>query len=172
VQVSYNRPDDIDVGGRTCPTSLQKEARMALFSKGQAQRDAQLREYVQPMLLPGEEVAGIVMATQSSAFKNETFVVCVTNQRLIMIPAKANLTPKGDPTFITPEEILSTSIAGHNETFMDFVKLDDSNIRFETASRKYKLDVYSSGGLDRMFAGKEQAAGSQAFYEFLVALGR
>jgi hypothetical protein len=145
---------------------------VALFSKGQAQRDAQWRAHVQPMLQHGEEVAGIVMATQSSAFTNKTFVVCVTNQRLIVVPAKANMTPKGDPTFITPEEILSTSIAGHNESFMDFVKLDDSNIRFQTATQKYKLDVYSSGGLDRMFAGEEQRAGSQALYDFLVALGR
>lgn len=144
-----------------------------MFGKGQADLDARFREFLAPQLLSGEEILGIVAANQSSAFKQKMWMIATTNQRLIMIPVSMKWEPKGDPVSYRPEDITKTQIPGTSESWGQMLKkMGDDNVRFEAGGTTYKLNVMSSGGLDRLFTGEHQAAGSQALYEFLAALGR
>ena len=139
------------------------------WSEKFAEADALYRGIIAPYLAPGEPLNGVFQATQSKTFSAKLWVIGVTPQRLIMVEVGRKLEPKGEVVMVQPQDIVASSVDGFGGGLSHFLNTDLGDIRFDTASEKYKLLALGGGSLENKLAGEFQAHGKQQFLGFLAA---
>ena len=70
------------------------------------------RPHVEAVLEPGEELCGIVAATQQSMFKGRLVALAATDRRLVVLPLNRRIEPDGEPISITPETLDGVKAGG------------------------------------------------------------
>jgi hypothetical protein len=71
-----------------------------------------LRPRLEPLLEAGEELRGVLVATQQSAFKGRMVGIGVTPGRLLLLPLNRKLEPAEEPIVLTPERIAEARATG------------------------------------------------------------
>jgi len=137
-----------------------------------------VRASVEGLLDDGEELTGVVAATQRKTFSARSVAIAVTNRRLVVQPLTRKLEADGAPTVITPDQLdrASTVVAG-DEWWNTEIPMTDAalTVRLRTADgTKLTLDLMRGGGglLGRLGGGEDQEAGVAALAEWMRAASR
>lgn len=138
------------------------------WSEKFAEADALYRGVIAPHLAAGEALNGVFQATRAKTFGGSLWVIGVTPHRLIMVEITRKLQPKGPVVVVQPQDIVKSSVDGFGGGLAHFLSSDLGDIRFDTATEKYKFLVLG-GGLDTKLAGEYQTHGKQQFLGFLAA---
>lgn len=141
------------------------------FMKGKWEVAAQaLRNQLQPLLAPDEQLVGAVHATEPKTFSAKIYAVGVTPDRLILLPLDRKMQANGDaPRSITRADITGSSVWGHGGSVADWLGDGDQQIRIETAEGKLKLMVLGGNMLENALAADDQLRGLDALIEFVLS---
>ena len=132
-----------------------------------------LIEVVTPFLADGEQLVGIVHATQAKTFSADIFGIGVTADRLLIVPVNRKLERDGEPISVRREDITSASVWGYGGSARDFVSMTaDHQLRFEANGRKFKLGVLGGNLLEDMLSGPSQRSGLEELVSFLLSAAR
>ncbi len=143
---------------------------MGLFSANWEKMSALLAAELEPHLEPGEPLVGVVHANQPKTFSATLYAVGVTPSRLILLPLDKKAKANGAPISITPAQITNSAIWGWGGGVREFLAANsDQQIRFETATDKYKLMVLGGNIIEDALSGETQRRGLDALAEFLIA---
>lgn len=123
---------------------------------------------VQPQLMAGEELRGVLQATHSKTFSADIYAIGVTPGRLILVPIDRRTQPKGPVVSIGPGDVVTSSVDGFGGGLKEFLAAEPGEIRITTATNKYKL-MALGGGLDRHITSEGQTDGKTAMIEWLIA---
>jgi hypothetical protein len=138
---------------------------------------ARVGPVLQPLLEPGETMAGIAAATLRKTFSGGLFAIGVTDRRLILQQLDRRLGPKEPPVLLPPNALASAGIEGESllggggviET-SDIVDALSSTLELKTTDgRKFKLMMMKGGeGLfGGLAGGPTQTEGVRALVEWL-----
>jgi hypothetical protein len=141
---------------------------MGRWSEKWAETARLLRAELEPHLAPGEELIGAVHANRPKTFSASLFAVGVTPDRLIVLPIDKKMKAAGEPTSVTRDDITSAAIWGWGGSVRDFLSASSNyELRFETATEKYRFMTLGGTMLEDMLAGEDQLHGLDAVIEFL-----
>ncbi|HEX6115774.1 MAG TPA: hypothetical protein VFY99_01650 [Solirubrobacterales bacterium] len=135
------------------------------------------RPHVEALLEPGEQLAGLCVATQSSAFRGRMVALATTDRRLLVLPLDRKIEPSGEPIAIAPGEIAKASAEGAGGGWANIVAavMDGSAVTLKlrtTGGEKLKLMMMSGAGpLAKFGGGEEQRAGVEALGRWFEAAG-
>ena len=137
-----------------------------------------LHAAVSGQLDPGEELRGVLIATQTSAFKGYPVALATTDRRLLVQKLNRKLQADGPAVAIPPERLAEASAEGAgggwitiNAAIMDGAAV---TLRLRTTDgEKFKLMMMrgGSGMFGKLGGGDDQQAGIQALAEWLAARG-
>ena len=146
---------------------------MALFSSKWEETARRLEAELTPCLNPGEELIGAIFVNQQRKFSANLYTVGVTADRLIVLPIDRKMKASGDPQSVTRDDITHSSIWGWGGSIKDFLDVSgDQELRFETATEKYKFMTLGGNILENALAGEGQLRGLDAVIEFLQSAKR
>jgi hypothetical protein len=146
---------------------------MSLFAANWEETSRRLAALLEPHLAPGEELLGVVHATQPRTFSADFFAVGVTAGRLLLQPIGRRLEAKGAPISIPREAVSESSVWGWGGSLADFLSAtSDQQIRFTAGGQKYKLMVLGGNMLEDALSGPSQKRGLEALVEFLLSARR
>lgn len=146
---------------------------MPFFSDKWEETARRLRAELDPCLKPGEELIGAIHVNQQRKFSANLFAVGVTPDRLIVLPLDRKMKASGDPRSITRDDITSSAIWGWGGSIKDFLDVSaDQELRFETATEKYKFMTIGGNIVENALAGQDQLRGLDAVIEFLQSAKR
>lgn len=138
---------------------------------------AKVGPVLQPVLEPGETLAGIAAATLRKTFSGGLYAVGVTDRRLILQELDRRLGAKEPPVLLPPEALESGGVEGPGllgggspiET-SDIVDAASITVQLRTTDgRKFKLMMMKGGDglLGGLAGGETQTAGVRALVEWL-----
>jgi hypothetical protein len=135
-----------------------------------------LRAAVAGLIDPGEELQGVLMATQTSAFKGHPVALAATDRRLLVQKLNRRLEADGPVISIPPERLADASADGAgggwltiNAAIMDGAAV---TLRLRTTDgEKLKLMMMrgGSGMFGKLGGGDDQQAGVAAVVAWLAA---
>jgi hypothetical protein len=137
-----------------------------------ADLDSTLRSPLERLLEGGEQLHGVCVATQQSAFSGHSTAVGVTDDRLLLQPLDRRLQPKGEPLVVRPEDIAAVSAGGAGGGWLNVGSALMDNVAVTLKLRtvdgkKVKLTMmHGSGPLGGLGGGETQRAGVQALGEW------
>jgi hypothetical protein len=137
-----------------------------------------LRAAVTPALDAGEELRGVLIATQSSAFKTRAVALATTERRLIVQGLTRRLEPDGEAMSIPPERVADASVDGAGGGWMTVASViaDGSAVTLRmrtTDGEKLKLMMMRGSGMfGKLGGGEDQRLGVEAFAAWMAATGR
>ena len=70
------------------------------------------RPHLEALLEPGEELRGVLAATQQSAFRGRLLAVGVTDRRLILQGLDRHIEPKDEPLVLEPGDLAEATVQG------------------------------------------------------------
>lgn len=143
---------------------------MGIFDEKFAEHERLMRAVIASNLMPGEELVGVCQATEKSSFSYKGWVIGVTPQRLVMVPVDRKMQPRDAVQAFVRTDIVRSSLDGLGGGAKHFLTSDLGDIRFDVASRSFKL-MALGGGIDTRLAGEAQTQGKMAFLEFLASAG-
>ena len=141
---------------------------MALFARNWEEVDRRLRAVVEPELVQGETVVGVVHANQAKTFSAELFAVGVTPERLVIVPLDKKMAASGQAESVTRCAMSARRRSGDGAGERRSSSRPGAATR--SASRRpqrtYKLMVLGGTMFEDALAGEGQLAG----LESLIAL--
>jgi hypothetical protein len=146
---------------------------MALFSSKWEETARRLEAELKPCLKPDEELIGAIFVNQQRKFSANLYTVGVTPDRLIVLPIDRKMKASGEPQSMTRDDIIHSSVWGWGGSIKDFLDVSgDQELRFETATEKYKFMTLGGNMLENAMAGEGQLRGLDAVIEFLQSAKR
>jgi hypothetical protein len=128
-----------------------------------------VRPHIDKLLEPGENVEGLCIATQQSAFRGSIVALAVTDRRLLVQPLDRKSSPKGELVSIRPEELAKASAMGLGDewynTEVSMLSSEALTLRLQTTDgEKLKLNMMQGGDglLGRLGGGEAQESGVAA----------
>lgn len=137
-----------------------------------------VRATVDGLLDDGEELTGVVAATQRKTFSARTVAVAVTSQRLLVQPLTRRLEPDGTPIVITPDQLdTASAVVAGGEWWNTEIPVTDAalTVRLRTSDgTKLTLDLMRGGDglLGRLGGGEAQEEGVAALAEWMREAAR
>ena len=135
-----------------------------------------LRPALEPSLDPGEELRGVLVATQQSAFKGRMVGIGVTERRLLLQPLNRKFEPTEEASSLTPERITEAKAVGagdewYNVTLPNLMSGSALTLRMRTADgEKLKLTMASGEGtFGKLGGGETQRQGIEALAGWFAA---
>lgn len=134
-----------------------------------------LRAVVTPLLESGEDLRGVCVASQVSAFKGRAVAVATTDRRLLVQGVNRKFAPDGQPISIPPERLASASAEGGGGGWMNIsaMIMDGAAITLRlrtTDGEKLKLMMMrGSGPLGGLGGGEDQRSGVEAMAAWFEA---
>lgn len=134
-----------------------------------------LRAVVTPLLESGEDLRGVCVASQVSAFKGRAVAVATTDRRLLVQGVNRKFAPDGQPISIPPERLASASAEGGGGGWMNIsaMIMDGATITLRlrtTDGEKLKLMMMrGSGPLGGLGGGEDQRSGVEAMAAWFEA---
>jgi hypothetical protein len=142
---------------------------MSFFAVNWEETSRRLAALLEPHLA-GEELLGVVHATQPRTFSADLFAVGVTPGRLLLQPIGRKLEAKGAPVSIAREAVSESSVWGWGGSLADFLSATaNQQIRFTAGGEKYKLMVLGGNALEDALSGPSQKHGLEALVKFLLS---
>jgi hypothetical protein len=126
---------------------------------------------------PGEELHGVLIATQSSAFKGRSVAVATTDRRLIVQGLNRKLEADGPAISIPPERLAEARAEGAGGGWMTIEALimDGAAVTLRlrtTDGEKLKLIMMrGSGMLGKLGGGDDQSEGVEVLAAWMAARG-
>lgn len=132
-----------------------------------------VRPQLEAQLGAGEELQGVVAATQQKTFSGQLYALGVTDRRLLLLPLDRHLHPKGEVQFVAPETLASAGVdgAGGGWWSAGSAILDATAVKLElktTDGEKLKLTMMKGAGmLGRLGGGEAQREGVETLAAWL-----
>jgi hypothetical protein len=133
-----------------------------------------VRPAVEARLDAGEQLQGLVAATQQKTFSGQLYAIAVTDRRLLLVPLDRRLQPKGDPTSVTGQAVASADLDGAGGGWWTAPQavLDASALTLRmqtTGGEKFKLMMMQGGTglLGGLGGGQAQSDGVLALAEWM-----
>ena len=146
---------------------------MGFFSGKWEETARRLEAELEPCLKPGEELIGAILVNQQRKFSANLYAIGVTADRLIVLPLDRKMKASGDPESVTRDDVTGSAIWGWGGSIKDFLDVSaDQELRFETATEKYKFMTLGGNILENAMAGDGQLRGLDAVIEFLQSAKR
>lgn len=143
---------------------------MGLFEQNWKEADRLLRLQLEPQLVPGEQLVGVVHANQQKTFSAKLYALGVTPVRLILVPIDRKFQANGPVVSLTRDVITGSSVWGWGGSVGDFLSSSsDQQIRIDTPDGKFKLMVLGGNILEDALSGAGQRSGLDALVEFLIS---
>ncbi|MFT4049425.1 MAG: hypothetical protein QM648_06240 [Solirubrobacterales bacterium] len=126
----------------------------------------------QSLVTPSEELRGVIATTSAKVYGGKTFVVVVTDKRLVIQPTSSTWVPTGDSMTLRPHEIEEYEIRGWSENALrgPLKRFSEKGFRVNiktTDDRPFELMGWTGGKLG---GGERQAAGVAALRAWLDAI--
>lgn len=138
-----------------------------------------LRAAVAGQIDPGEDLRGVLIATQASAFKGHAVALATTDRRLLVQKLNRRLEADGPAISIPPERLADASADGAGGGWMTInaAIMDGAAVTLRlrtTDGEKLKLMMMAggSGMFGKLGGGEDQQAGVAALADWLAASGR
>lgn len=135
-----------------------------------------LRPIAESSLHRGEELQGVVASSSAKVYGSKTFVIVVTDKRLVIQRTGPTWEPTGAPIPIHPDEIAEYEFRGMAPRLFRGPLAGLSRAGFRMNIRTFDdtpfelTGMTGSGIFGRLGGGKPQAAGVEALREWLDAL--
>jgi hypothetical protein len=133
-----------------------------------------VRPAVEAQLDAGEQLQGLVAATQQKTFSGQLYAIAVTDRRLLLVPLDRRLQPRGDPSSVTGQTVASADLDGAGGGWWTAPQavLDASALTLRmqtTGGEKFKLMMMqgATGLLGGLGGGQAQSDGVLALAEWL-----
>lgn len=137
-----------------------------------------LAEMLEPIgrsvVAPGEELRGVLAASEVNIFSGSVRAVVVTDQRLLIQPVDRHWKPKGEPLALTPADVADVKVTGLGDdwynTAISLVDYSGYTVKLKLADgKKIKLMAMSGEGklLGDLGGGEFQRRGAQALLQWL-----
>ena len=137
--------------------------------------EAVLRPALEQLLEPGEQLVGMCVAVQQSAFRGGQVAVGVTDRRVLLQPLDRRSEPKGDPVTIGPGELADAGAQGGGggwvspqAAIMDRAAITLKLRKVDGTKLKLQLMRGGDGFLGRMGGGEVQEQGIAAFADWMA----
>lgn len=132
------------------------------------------RPTLEDRLEAGEQLHGIVAATQQSTFSGRAVAIGVTDRRLVIQPLDRRGRPSGDAESIAPEQIASARAADAGNMSLTVSLMNDAAATLvvkRTDGRKLKLIIMRGTGVfGGLGGGEQQREGVEALAEWFRRL--
>lgn len=134
-----------------------------------------LRAAVAGSIEPGEELQGVLIATQSSAFKGRAVALATTDRRLIVQGLNRKLGADGPALSIPPERLAEARADGAGGGWLNVgaIIMDGAAVTLRlrtTDGEKLKLTMMrGSGMLGKLGGGEDQQQGVEALAAWMAA---
>jgi hypothetical protein len=146
---------------------------VGFFSDKWEETARRLEAELEPRLRPGEELIGAILVNQQRKFSANLYAIGVTADRLIVLPLDRKMKASGDPESVTRDDVTGSAIWGWGGSIKDFLDVSaDQELRFETATEKYKFMTLGGNILENSMSGDGQLRGLDAVIEFLQSAKR
>lgn len=136
--------------------------------------EAILRPPLERLLEPGEQLMGMCVAVQQSAFRGGQVALGVTDRRVLVQPLDRRSEPKGDPVTIEPGELADAGAQGAGggwasaqAAIMDRAAITLKLRKVDGTKLKLQLMRGGDGFFGRMGGGEVQEQGIAALGEWL-----
>lgn len=138
--------------------------------------DQLARPHLEALLEPGEQLLGMLAATQQSMFKGRLVAVGVTDRRLVVQGLDRHIDPKGEPLSLRPGDVAGAKVQGVSggwwtptSAIMDSAA---SRVDLQTAEgQRLKLMLMRGDGpgpLADLGGGEQQRAGAEELCRWLA----
>lgn len=124
----------------------------------------------------GEELRGVVASTSAKLYGGKTYVIVVTDKRLVIRPTSPTWEPMGPPISLHPEEIAEYEIRGMAERLLRGPLAGLSRggfvLRMKTLDeRPFELMGWTGEGpFSRLGGGQPQSEGVAALRQWLESI--
>ncbi len=146
---------------------------MGVFADRWEKASQQLEALLAPQLGAGEELLGVVHATQPKVFSASLFAVGVTPTRLLLQPIDRRLAAAGPAVAIAREAISEASVWGWGGSVADFLSTyANQQLRFAADGKKYRLMALGGNAVEDALSGPSQRRGLEALIRFLLEARR
>jgi hypothetical protein len=137
--------------------------------------EGKLRPPLEQHLEPGEQLVGMCVAVQQSAFRGSQVALGVTDRRVLIQPLDRRFEPKGDLVTISPRELADAAAQGAGggwvnvgAAIMDRVAITLKLRKVDGTKVKLQLMRGGDSFLGRMGGGEVQEQGIAALAEWLA----
>jgi hypothetical protein len=134
-----------------------------------------LRPVLEPALRPGEELQGVLVASQQSALRGRMVGIGVTADRLLIQPLTRKFEPSEKAISLTPDQIADAKATGAGDEWFNVTAavMDGSAVTLRlktTDGEKLKLMMMRGEGvLGRLGGGETQRQGIEALAGWFAA---
>lgn len=130
--------------------------------------DEKLRPALEPSLEAGEELQGVLVASQQSAFKGRMVGIGVTEGRLLLQPLNRKFEPSEEVISLTPDQIAEAKATGAGDEWLNVTAavMDGAAVTLRlktTDGEKLKLMMMrGEGTFGKLGGGETQRQGVEA----------
>lgn len=134
-----------------------------------------LRPLLEPRLESGEELRGVLVATQQSTFKGRMVAVGVTDRRLLLQPLSRKVEADGEPISLTADQIAEAKATGAGDEWFNVTAavMDGAAVTLRlktTDGEKLKLMMMRGEGMfGKLGGGETQRQGIEALAGWFAA---
>ena len=135
-----------------------------------------LRPLLEPLLEPGEELRGVLVATQQSAFRGRMVGIGVTDRRPLLQPLTRKLKPAEARLSLKPDQLAEARASGAGEGWLNLAAavMDGAAVTLRlrtTGGEKVKLMMMrGSGVLGKLGGGETQRRGVETLADWFAAV--